>query len=160
MARDLSPSPANIPPRFQSLIVYLFSLGYAGLLGIGYFARPAGYGPLHFALILLWLTGLILLLLRLLKDQARPFGRGLEFGLALLIAGWIPVQMTGGLGSPAYPLLYLLFAVLAASVQPLEIVILFLFLAGLEALIRRVQPLPVADLSTSLSHLACSPPSG
>jgi len=154
MARAELSSRANIPPRFRSLLVYLLALGYAGLLGIGYFARPAGYGLFHFALILLLLTGLALLLVRLLKDPVRPFGQGLEFGLALLIAGWTAVQMTGGLDSPVYPLLYLLFAVLAASVQPLEIVILFLCLAGLEALIRRVQPLPVADLSTYLSHLA------
>ena len=148
------PSHAKIPPQLLSLLVYLFSAGYAGLLGRGYFARPAGYGLFHFALILLLLIGFDLLLVRLLKDPVRPFGQGLEFGLALLIVGWILVQMTGGIASPLYPLLDLLFAVLAATVLPLEMVLLFLFLAGLEELIRWMQPAAAGSLSTYLFHLA------
>jgi len=154
MASAPPPPRSRLPSFFRPLVLFLLALGYAALIARGYFAEPARFGFFHIALLIALLVGLAFLLFRLLAGPAERFGQGLEFGLALLLAGWVAVQVTGGLNSPAYPLLYLLFAILAAVIQPAEILILFLFLAGLEGLVTWSQPAPAQTLSAYLSHLA------
>jgi len=154
MASAPPPPRSRLPSFFRPLVLFLLALGYAALIVRGYFALPARFGFFQIALLIALLLGLAFLLFRPLAGPAERFGQGLEFGLALLLAGWVAVQVTGGLSSPAYPLLYLLFAILAAVIQPAEILILFLFLAGLEGLVTWSQPAPAQTLSAYLSHLA------
>lgn len=130
----------------------LFPAVYVGWLACGYFADPSRFGFTHFGLLLLLLAGVAVSLFRTLRDSNRR--SGLEFGLWLWLAGGVAVQVAGGLTTPAYPLLYLLFAALAVMLSPRETWVLLALQAGLEAwLTWRAAP-PAQTVSAYLLHLA------
>ncbi len=105
------------------------------LLGLRVFSTPHEFGLIHFFLIAFLLGILLIRISGFIHQDKLSRTDQLELGVFLIIASRVTLQISGGMDSQAYPLNYLIFALVVSIVQPREAFLLFLFLAGIEALI-------------------------
>jgi two-component system cell cycle response regulator len=105
------------------------------ILGLRVFSTPREFGLIHFFLIALLLGILLIRIFGFIHQDKLSRTNQLELGVFLLIASRVILQVSGGMDSQAYPLNYLVFALVVSIVQPREAILLFLFLAFIEAFV-------------------------
>ncbi|HEY2746462.1 MAG TPA: GAF domain-containing protein, partial [Polyangia bacterium] len=127
------------------------TVGAAALVGAGWFrdlrASEADVGPIVAAcalgaLVVVKVAARLRALPQSERDLASDDGRGdlkrdLELGAALIVATYVTLELSGGLASPVYPLVYALVAFLVTFHRRLVGVPLIAVTLGMEALLTR-----------------------
>ncbi len=127
------------------------TVGAAVLVGAGWFpdlrASTADVGPIVAAcalgaLVVVKVAARLRALPQSERDLATDDGRGdlksdLELGAALVVATYVTLELSGGLASPVYPLVYALVAFLVTFHRRLVGIPLVAFTVGMEALLYR-----------------------
>src|SRR6185312_12693329 len=127
------------------------TVGAAALVGAGWFpdlrASSADVGPIVAActlgaLVVIKVAARLRALPQTERDLAtddgrRDLKRDLELGAALVVATYVTLELSGGLGSPIYPLVYAIVAFLVTFHRRLVGVPLVVVTFGMEALLYR-----------------------